>query len=111
AIGIVALALQRGHQGHFREQAELASEAMALLESTDHPTSTIGAASAAASVLQEAGRSADTLRWSQMVIDRTSGDTLERDATRSPLTALALLFRGNSRWWLGIDGWRRDLDE
>jgi len=28
AIGIVALALQRGHQGHFREQAELASEAM-----------------------------------------------------------------------------------
>jgi len=72
---------------------------------------TIGAASAAASVLQEAGRSADTLRWSQMVIDRTSGDTVERDATRSPLTALALLFRGNSRWWLGIDGWRHDLDE
>jgi hypothetical protein len=111
AIGIVALALQCGHQGHFREQAELASEAMALLESMDHPTLTIGAASAAASVLHEAGRSADTMRWSQNAIDRTGDDSAGRHASRSPLTALALLFRGTSRWWLGIDGWRRDLDE
>ena len=111
AVGIVALALQCGHQGQFRQQAELASEAMVLLESMSNPTLTIGAASAAASVLHEAGRSADTLRWSQFVIEWTGSDSAGRHLTRSPLTALALLFRGNSRWWLGIDGWRRDIEE
>ena len=79
AIGIVALALQGGHRGHFGEEVGLASEAMTLLESMADPTLTMGAASAAASVLHEAGQSADTLRWSQTVIDWVGGESSERD--------------------------------
>ena len=113
AIGIVALALQNGHLGHFREQPGLAAEAMALLESVDDPTLTIGAASAAAQVLHGAGQSADTLRWSQAVVDWVGGESAKRKhtATGSPMVALALVIRGISRWWLGHDCWRQDLDD
>ena len=31
--------------------------------------------------------------------------------SRSPLIALALVFRGIARWWLGVDGWRQDLED
>ena len=113
AIGIVALALQNGHLGHFREQAGLAAEAMAMLASMDDPTLTIGAASAAAQILHEAGQSADPLRWSQTVVDWVGGESAERNHTTagSPMVALALVFRGISRWWLGHDCWRQDLDD
>jgi len=48
-----------------REAIQLALEQMSLLESIGEPTSTIGAASAAAWILNEAGQSAETLRWAR----------------------------------------------
>jgi adenylate cyclase len=113
AVGLTALALQHGNRGHYRESIRLASEIMAMLESVGDPTSTIGATTAVASIRHEAGHSADVLQWSQTVIDRASAGTGECDARtqRSPLIALALIFRGIARWWLGHDGWRQDLDD
>jgi class 3 adenylate cyclase len=108
AVGLTALALQHGNRGHLRESTRIASEAMSLLESAGDPTATIGAATALASVRQAAGESADVLRWSQTVIQGA-----ERDPTTqgSPMIALALIFRGITRWWLGHGGWRQDLDD
>ena len=113
AVGLTALALQYGNRGNYRESIRLASETMALLESVGDPTSTIGAGTAVASIRQEAGQSADVLRWSQTVIDWADGDAAERDPRTqgSPLIALALVFRGIARWWMGQDGWRTDLDD
>ena len=103
AIGVIALALQHGFYGRMREAYPLAAEHMALLESIDDPTLTIGATAAAVSIRHETGDMADIFRWSQRVIEGAGG--------ASPLTALALVWRGVARWWLGRDGWRRDLDD
>jgi hypothetical protein len=112
AIGLTALALQHGFHGQMREAIQLALEQMALLESIGDPTSTIGAASAAAWILNEAGQSAETLRWAQNVIEWAGGESVKRDSPvrPSPLIALALVFRGVARWRLGHDGSREDLD-
>ena len=106
AIGLTALALQHGFHGQMREAIQLALEQMALLESIGDPTSTIGAASAAAWILNEAGQSAETLRWAQNVIEWAGGESVIRDSPvrPSPLIALALVFRGVARWRLGHDG-------
>jgi len=95
-----------------REAIQLALEQMSLLESIGEPTSTIGAASAAAWILNEAGQSAETLRWAQNVIEWAGGESVIRDSPvrPSPLIALALVFRGVVRWRLGHDEWREDLD-
>ena len=113
AVGLTALALHHGFRGQFREGSRLASETMALLDFVGDPTSTIGAGSAVASMLLETGRSAGVMRWSQSIIDGAGGDLAERDPVTpgSPLIALALVFRGIARWWLGHDGWRQDLDD
>ncbi|HTI75117.1 MAG TPA: AAA family ATPase, partial [Mycobacterium sp.] len=111
AIGLTALALHRGNRGGYRESVGLAAEVMALLETVGEPTSTIGAATALASVRHEAGQSADVLRWSQSVIDRADAVGWDDRTHGSPLIALALIFRGIARWWLGRDGWRQDLDD
>jgi hypothetical protein len=52
------------------------------------------------------------LRWSQTVIDLAEGDPAKGDTfgVGSPL-AVALVWRGVARWWLGLKGWRRDLDD
>jgi adenylate cyclase len=113
AVGLTALALQHDNRGHHRESARIAAQTLPLLESVDDPTSTIGAATSLAAIRHSAGESAAVLRWSQTVIHRSDGDEAHSDpkTQRSPLIALALIFRGISRWWLGQQGWRQDLDD
>jgi adenylate cyclase len=111
AIGLTALALQQGFGGHQSEASRVAAEAMCLLESVADPTLSIGAASAAASIRLESGHAADVLRWSQNIVEPRSGDWSEHGThPGSPLIALALIFRGMARWWLGLDGWREDVE-
>ena len=56
---------------------------------------------------------AEILRWLQTVIEWADGDSAKRTPAipRSPLIALALVWRGIARWWSGRDGWRQDLDD
>ena len=112
-IGMTALAFEHMFYGRMREASRLASEQMALLESVDDPTTTIGAATVPISIKYQTGQMADVLRWSQTVIDWAEGDSAKRSSTvpGSPLIALALVWRGIARWWLGRDGWRQDLDD
>src|SRR5689334_24446554 len=59
-----------------------------------------------------AGEFGEILRWSQIVIDLAAGDPAKGAGygVGSPL-AIALAWRGTSRWWLGRPGWRRDLHD
>ena len=113
AIGLTALSLQHGFHGRMRDASQLASEQMALLKTVGDPTSTIGAATAAASVFNETGHSAETLSWAQSVIEWAGGESIKQNSqiSPSPLIALALVFRGIARWRLGHGGWREDLED
>ncbi len=112
-IGMTALAFEHIFYGRLREASRLASEQIALLETIDDPTTTIGAATVLISVEYETGHMTEVLRWSQTVIEFVDGNSAQRSPTipRSPLVALALVWRGIARWGLGRDGWREDLDD
>ena len=112
-IGLTALAFEHTFYGRYRQASRLASEQMALLETIDDPTSIIGAATVPISVKYQTGHMAEILPWSQAVIEWADGDSAKRSPTipRSPLIALALVWRGIARWCLGRDGWRQDLDD
>jgi hypothetical protein len=85
---------------------------MALLESIQNPTLTIGAAYVPISIKIQTGQLDDVLRWSQNVIDLADGDAAKgaNFAMGSPLAA-ALGFRGLARSSMGRPGWREDLED
>jgi len=58
-----------------------------------------------------AGAIADVLRWSQNVIDWADGDPTKGNVVVGSPLAMALVWRGVARFWLGLDGWRQDLDD
>jgi hypothetical protein len=112
AIGMSGLAAELVYAGRPREGSRLISEQMALLESIDDPTPTIGLAWVAFCSWFDAGEVGELLRWSQTVIDLAAGDPAKGAGfgLGSPLAA-ALAWRGAARWWLGRSGWRQDLDD
>jgi class 3 adenylate cyclase len=109
AIGMTGLAARLCYARRVHEGSRLASEQMALLESVDDPTLTMGLAPTAFVIWGFAGEFREILRWSQTVIDLAAGDPARGSAlgTVAPLPA-ALAFRGVARWWLGRPGWRQD---
>jgi hypothetical protein len=60
----------------------------------------------------DAGEFGQILRWSQTVVDLAGGDPVKGAGfgVGSPL-AVALVYRGVARWWLGHSGWREDLND
>lgn len=112
AIGMTALATELVYAGRSREGSQLASQQMALLESTGDPSVTMGLAFIAFVNWLCAGEFGEILRWSQTVIDLAAGDPTKGAAfgIGSPL-AIASAWRGTARWWLGRPGWRQDLHD
>jgi class 3 adenylate cyclase len=112
AIAMTGLLTDFLFSGRLREGSRLASEQMALLESIGDPTLTTGLAFAALTIWFAVGEFGEVLRWSQTVIDLADGDPARGAGFGfgSPL-AMALAFRGSTRWWLGRPGWRQDLDD
>ena len=94
-----------------REASRLASEQMALLESIGDPALTVGAGFMAILMKYRTGEIADVLRWSQTVIDWADGDPTKGNLIVGSPLAVALVWRGVARFWLGRDGWRQDLDD
>jgi len=74
AIGMAGLVGEHLQHGRVQEASRLASEYMALVESIDDPTLTVGAARASIHAKLKTGEVADVLRWSQSVIDLAGGD-------------------------------------
>ena len=108
AIAMVGLVVDHS-QGGTREASQLASEAMAPIESIGDPTLTVGLSFALLYAKAESGEWSDALRWSQRVIDLAGGDPSKGNfVVWSPL-AFAFMARGNARCCLGRPGWRDDL--
>ena len=87
-----------------REASQLASEAMALIESIGNPTLTVGLSFAAIYAKAESGEMSDALRWSQRVIDLADGDPSKGNFIIGSPLALAFATRGGARYCLGRPG-------
>jgi class 3 adenylate cyclase len=115
ALGMTGMVINHMMHGRLREASReasrLASEQMALLESIGDPALTVGAGSMAILIKYRTGQIADVLRWSQSVIDWAEGDPTKGNLVVGSPLAMALVWRGVARFWLGRDGWRRDLDD
>ena len=109
AIAMAGLVADHAFQGRMREASQLASEAMALIESIGDPTLTVGLSFAAIYAKTESGELCDVLRWSQRVIDLADGDPSKGNFIFGSPLALAFATRAMARYCLGRPGWRDDL--
>jgi hypothetical protein len=96
-------------QGRIREASQRASEAMALIESIDDATLTVGLSLPVIYAKIETAEWCEVLRWSQGVIDLADGDPAKGNFIFGSPLALAFASRGVARWFLGRPGWRGDL--
>ena len=110
-IGMTGMVMDHMMHARLREASRLASEQMALLESIGDPALTVGAGSMAILMKYRAGEIADVLQWSQAVIDWADGDPAKGNLVVGSPLAVALVWRGVARFWLGRGGWRQDLDD
>jgi AAA ATPase domain len=109
AIAMAALVQDHVFQHRIREASQLASEAMAVIESIDDPTLTVGLSRAAIYAKLESAELSDVLRWSQRVIDLADGDPSKGNILFGSPLALALATRAIARSGLGRPGWRDDV--
>ena len=111
AIGMTGLGTELLYAGG-TEGSQLSTEQMALLESIGDPALTMGLAFGAFANWFNGGQFGEILHWSQHVVDLADGDPTKGAGfgIGSPL-AVALAFRNIARWWLGLPGWRQDVDD
>jgi class 3 adenylate cyclase len=108
AIGMTGLVADHAFQARMREASQLASEAMALIESIGDPTLTVALSIPLIYAKGECGEWPEVLRWSQTVIDLADGDPSRGNLiTGSPL-AIGFTLRAIARYQLGRPGWRDD---
>ena len=108
AIGMAGLVADHVYRGRMREASQLASEAMALIESVGDPTLTVGLSAALIYAKAETAEHSDVLRWSQAVIDLADGDPAKGNFFSGSPLAVAFASRATARYYLGRRGWRDD---
>jgi class 3 adenylate cyclase len=108
AIGMVGLVADRALQGRVRKASQLASEAMALIESVGDPTLTVGLTWLPIYAKIHSGQWFDVLQWSQRVIGLSDGDPSKGNFIFGSPLAVAFTTRAMARYALGRDGWRDD---
>jgi hypothetical protein len=108
-IAMAGLVMDHTFQGRVREASQLASEAMALIESVGDATLTVGLSFPTIYAKGESGEFCDALRWSQRVIDLADDDPSKGNFIFGSPLALAFAQRAIARYWLGRPGWRDDL--
>ena len=109
AIAMAGLVMDHAFQDRMREASQLASEAMALIESIGDPTLTVGLSFPPIYAKIESAEWSDVLRWSQRVIDLADGDPSKGNFIFGSPLALAFATRAMARYCLGRPGWRDDL--
>ena len=109
AIAMAGLVMDHVYQGRMGEASQLASEAMALIESVGDPTLTVGLSFAPIYARIESNEWGDVLQWSQRVIDLADGDPSKGNFIFGSPLAVALTSRAIARYCLGHPGWRDDL--
>jgi class 3 adenylate cyclase len=108
AIGMAGLVMDHLFQARTREASQLASEAVALLDSVGDPTLTVGLSFAPIYAKGESAEMCEVLRWSQAVIDLADGDPSKGNFIIGSPLAVALMQRAVARHCLGLSGWRDD---
>jgi hypothetical protein len=108
AIAMAGRVMDHLHQARLHEASQLASEAMALIESLEDPNLTVGLSLASIYARAKCAEWPDALRWSQMVIDLADGDPSKGNFLIGSPLALALTTRALARYGLGRPGWRDD---
>ena len=109
AIAMAGLVMDHAFQDRMREASQLASEAIALIESVGEPTLTVGLSFLPIHAKVESAEWCDALRWSQRVIDLADGDASKGNFIVGSPLALAYTSRAVARFCLGRRGWRDDL--
>ena len=109
AIAMAGLVADYAYQDRIDEASQLASEAMALIESVGDPTLTVGLSFAAIYAKLENAEYCDVLRWSQRAIDLADGDPSTGNFIIGCPLALAFTTRALARYSLGRPGWPDDL--
>ena len=109
AIAMAGLVTDHVYHDRLREASQLASEAMALIESIGDPTLTVGLSFAPLYAKGESAEWSDVLQWSQRVIDLADGDPSKGNFVFGSPLAIAFMSRGDARYCLGRPGWRDDL--
>jgi hypothetical protein len=109
AIAMAGLVMDHAYHARIPMASQLASEAMALIESIGDPTLTVGLSFAPIYAKAESTQWYDVLQWSQAVIDLANGDPSKGDFIFGSPLALAFTTRGMARYCLGRPGWRDDL--
>jgi class 3 adenylate cyclase len=109
AIGTAALVIEHVYQARTSEASQLASEAMALIESVGDPTLTVALSCTAIRAKASNAEWCDVLGWSQRVIDLADGDPSKGNFIFGSPLALAFTTRAIARYCLGRPGWRDDL--
>ena len=108
AIAMAGLVVDHAYQGRVREASQLASEAVALIESLGDPTLTVALSGAAILAKTECGEWPDVLRWSQRVIDLADDDPSKGNFIVGSPLAIAYTLRAIARYELGRPGWHDD---
>ncbi len=109
AIAMAGLVVDHAYHDRLREASQLASEAMALIESIGDPTLTVGLSQAAILAKLETAEVNDVLRWSQRVIDLADGDPTKGNFMHGSPLAGAFTVRAIARYCLGRPGWHDDM--
>ncbi len=109
AIAMAGLVMDHVFHARLREASQLASEAMALIESIGDPTLAVGLSFAAIYAKAMSTELSDVLRWSQAVIDLADGDPSKGNFIFGSPLAGAFASRAIARYCLGRPGWRDDL--
>ena len=106
--GLLADTLDQGRVG---DASQLASQHLNLLESVGDAALTVGLSFVGILVKALSAEMVDVLRWSQLTIDLAEGDPAKGNLVVDSPLALAVGARGAARYWLGLPGWREDLDD
>jgi hypothetical protein len=110
AIAMAGLVMDHVYRDRPREASQLASDAMALIESVGDPTLTVGLSFAPTYAKVESAEWSDALQWSQRVIDLADGDPAKGNFLFGSPLAIAHTNRAMARYCLGRPGWRDDLN-
>ncbi|HUO37070.1 MAG TPA: cyclase, partial [Mycobacterium sp.] len=109
AIAMAGLAIDQANRAKIREASQLASEAMAFIESLGDPNLTVALTPLAIYAKIESAEWSDVLRWSQRVTDLADGDLSKGNFIGGSPLPSALTARAMAKYWLGRAGWRDDL--
>jgi class 3 adenylate cyclase len=109
AIATAGRVIDHAYATRMRDASQLASDAMALIESIGDPILTVGLSFALIYAKCESAEWADVMEWSQQVIDLADGDPAKGSFIIGSPLAVAFATRGVSRYFIGQPGWREDL--